>query len=744
MTKSIFHQNAESYWNADLSVCPIIPGDKASIKGWNHYIDQIPSAKTRTAWMTDYANYGIGLLTGKRVGDKIIIGIDIDDDRYVEPVKRMFGGIVSGKRGQKGLTIFALAETTVKKTAIPSKGKRIIDILVRSLCVLPPTLHPEIRQPYTWIGTPLPNVDLTNLPIVTGEQVALMKAIFENPNHLALMDGKSTHDPALSLMASLAIKFTDEDLVCRYVSALFPGSYEGNTPRELPEMYQSARNKDWGSDTNKPSSPSIAAMFLEMIENHPGIELFHDGYERTFMSVKDESGSRNMALSSSAAQRWLKHLFYKQTGRSINANAFKEVHETLMARARYEFSARKVSLRIARQDTGEVVVNCADEEGNLVVINEDSWDTTQEPVIAFTKSASMAPLPLPRVGDGTALLKFRKLLGLNDSNFYRVLAFLIGSLKPEGPYLLLLLESEQGSGKSVLSEFIKCIIDPGQARNIRLPESARDLMIQAKENHLLAFDNVSGIKNDISDALCSLSTGGGLSTRKLYTDEELQTFDGCRPFVLNGINGVASRPDLLERSLSLKLPSMPSDQRETEKELRQKFWELLPFILGELYSIVAHALNYLDSVEAPKSIRMVDAAQWLIASEPATGIPAGSFLTALEQSQTEIIIESLSHNSLVTALVKVLETRDFNGTVGTLYHLIEEHRPRYDRYFPATSSHLSRQLERLRPALKKAGIMVEFGAKGRRGKNIKAWLNENYDHGDVIDTDTGWKPDIEF
>jgi hypothetical protein len=37
---------------------------------------------------------------------------------------------------------------------------------------------------------------------------------------------------------------------------------------------------------------------------------------------------------------------------------------------------------------------------------------------------------------------------------------------------------------------------------------------------LLVFDNVSGMKWDMSDALCALSTGSGFSTRKYYTDDE--------------------------------------------------------------------------------------------------------------------------------------------------------------------------------------------------------------------------------
>ena len=54
-------------------------------------------------------------------------------------------------------------------------------------------------------------------------------------------------------------------------------------------------------------------------------------------------------------------------------------------------------------------------------------------------------------------------------------------------------------------------------------------MIQASENALLVFDNASSMKWDMSDALCSLATGSGFSTRKLWTNDDSQTFKRCRP-----------------------------------------------------------------------------------------------------------------------------------------------------------------------------------------------------------------------
>ena len=580
--------------------------------------------------------------------------------------------------------------------------------------------------------------------MTTQISVKLLRTCFESEFYPDLFVGKQTDDPTWRLVGQLAFYTQDPALIRRVVESGLPPKYEGDTLDRLDDMIERTLENYQESGNTAEAKTSPSGKLVSLVEDAPGIELFHNGFEDTFISIiEEEKGIKIYPLMSSAAQRWLKYKYYSAVGRPISSSAFREAHETLIAKARYEGVAKSIFLRLAR--IGKlVVINLANDNGEAVTIDSTQWALNAEPPVSFVKSASMASLPSPAVSDGSAFMRFKQLMGLSDNNFHRVLAFLINCLKPEGPYLLLLLEGEQGSGKSVLSEFIKRMIDPSQARNVRLPESSRDLMIQATESHLIVFDNVSGIKNEISDALCTLSTGGGYATRKLYTDDELKVFDASRPFILNGINGVASRPDLLERSLSLKLPQMPKEKHQTEEELRAQFLTLLPELLGELYGMVSCALREFDEIETPKGIRMADAAKWLAAAEPATGLPEGSLLAALRGSQSDIIIESMSNNAIAIALVKTVQLRPFDGTMGDLFMLMESYRPKHDRFYPATSSHLSRQLERIRPALKVAGIEVEFGPKTRAGKRVKVSLSEDGEFSDLLNTTTEWKPGIEI
>ena len=72
------------------------------------------------------------------------------------------------------------------------------------------------------------------------------------------------------------------------------------------------------------------------------------------------------------------------------------------------------------------------------------------------------------------------------------------------------------------------------------------------------------MRAEMSDAPCVVATGGGMATRRLYTDDEQQVFVVCRPFIINTIADFANRPDLLERGTLLVLPPIPEGQRKTE------------------------------------------------------------------------------------------------------------------------------------------------------------------------------------
>ena len=92
----------------------------------------------------------------------------------------------------------------------------------------------------------------------------------------------------------------------------------------------------------------------------------------------------------------------------------------------------------------------------------------------------------------------------------------MATLRARGPYPLLAISGEQGSAKTVLSKMLKALVEPNAAPVRALPREERELMIGANNGHLLTFDNLSGLRAWVSDALCRLATGGSFAVRQLY------------------------------------------------------------------------------------------------------------------------------------------------------------------------------------------------------------------------------------
>ena len=139
-----------------------------------------------------------------------------------------------------------------------------------------------------------------------------------------------------------------------------------------------------------------------------------------------------------------------------------------------------------------------------------------------------------------------------------------------GPFMILLVDGEQGSAKSTLCRLIRSLIDPNKAPLRCEPKDNRDLAIAANSAWMVGLDNISKLPESLSNALCRLATGGGFSTRILYT--------GCRgrrrirrpalrqrPFE----SGPTSRARAIE-ALHRPLPRWPGSGRRSGDRLQRR------------------------------------------------------------------------------------------------------------------------------------------------------------------------------
>jgi len=444
-------------------------------------------------------------------------------------------------------------------------------------------------------------------------------------------------------------------------------------------------------------------------------KLFHAPDETAYATVRiggDDGHLETWPLNNTGFRRWLQREYWQSCGKVSNAQALQDAIGVLSAMAVHDGPEKAVFTRVGKADSA-VYIDLGGADWAAVEITAAGWRVVSEPPVKFRRARGMKPLPIPERGG--SIDELRRFVNIRDeADFILFVGWLVGALNPQGPYPVLLLNGEQGSAKSTAERVARRLIDPYRPEFRSPPRSEHDLVIAAKSNWVLAYDNLSGIKPWLSDAFCRLATGSGFGTRKLYENDEETTFEGTRPQVMNGIGDVATRGDLLSRALVLVLPPITAGDRMTEADFFDAFDKACPRILGVLYDAVSAALRNLPTTETEALPRLADFARWVTAAEPAFGWPEKTFLDAVQHNQrqaNELVLEA----SPITPYIRDLAADDWLGTPSELLVALNELAPeslRRSRAWPKSGKGLKNDLDRLAPNLRAIGINVERGRNG--------------------------------
>ncbi len=456
---------------------------------------------------------------------------------------------------------------------------------------------------------------------------------------------------------------------------------------------------------------SIATKLVELAKNQ-GCELWHTSEGEPYISFDIKSHKENHLLRTKAVRRWLGKLLYDAESTAANAQAVEDAITTLEAEAIYEGPEYPASVRVGEWEDA-IYLDLCDDRWRAVKIDSSDWRVVADPPIKFIRSKGMLPLPEP--AKGGSLEALRPLLNVTDKNWILIKGILVGALNPRGPYPVVIFGGEQGSAKSTTQRIIRNLIDPNDMPLRRPPRDERDLMIAAINSWIISFDNLSGIPMNLSDALCTLSTGGGLSTRELYTDKEETLLSVQKSVFLNGIDSIPSRHDLLDRSIIITLLPLDETRRKTEKEISEALDSVRPGVLGALCGAVSIGLRNFATTKLPHLPRMADFAKWVASCEEGLECERDSFMATYLENQDKIILDNISLDPLAQYVMQILEQSrsSWSGTANQLLETMNRvsgyiyNRPPMG--WPQTPSSLSNKLNRLAPALRKIGIEIDFG-----------------------------------
>lgn len=457
---------------------------------------------------------------------------------------------------------------------------------------------------------------------------------------------------------------------------------------------------------------SITERILEIAES---ARYFHDQADNGFADIYRDGHRETYALKSRAFINWLAWEMWSRHGKAANGGSLSDALVALEAKAQFEGSLREVHTRVAEHE-GRYYIDLGNDDWTAVEISPEGWRITTEYPVRFIRSQNQYPLPLPV--SGGKVQELEEVLNLRPEDCQLLYTWLAFCLCPHHPHPLIIFHGEAGSGKSNAARVTKGLVDPCKSPLLPEPRETRDLAVNASHRWVMAFDNLSHISAELSDAFCRISTGGGFSTRSLFTNADECVFEFLRPMILTGIDALANRGDLLERAILINLPVIPADQRLTEGELQERLKRISPRVLGALLDATVIALQRLPEVKLDILPRMADFARWAVAIEEALGYPPGSFMERYHGNREEAAEVEMDGSPIAVAIVDLMADKSIwegspSELLDDLEHLADEKTVK-SRRWPQNPSGLGKAMIRIAPLLRSHGIHYEKARKSRR------------------------------
>jgi hypothetical protein len=457
-------------------------------------------------------------------------------------------------------------------------------------------------------------------------------------------------------------------------------------------------------------SQATKIMALGLGEN---VRLWHSLNGMGHASVRVDEHWENYRIKSSAFEAWVRGEYGRTNQVKIGerwvdqvpgAQAVRDAMANLDGYAQRQGEGFKVFTRVGG-NSNEIWLDLGTREWNAVRVTAEGWRIVPHAEVAFVRSATMLSLPIPVKGGSTHDL--RSVLNVKPWEFVLVAGWLLQTWNPVGDYPFLNLYGQSEWGKSFTCNALLRTVDP-RTTELRKPKKPDDMLIAARNNWIVGFDNLSWMTRDFSDTLCMIATGISVSGRKLYTDDEEHTYTVRQPVIFNGIPDVIEQSDLVSRTIKLEVP--PLGQRRTKTDLEREFERIWPGVLGALLDGAVGGLAGQAAIKVDDPARLMDFEQFAEAGCRAMGFEEGEFVEAYRANRhgsMEVSAEASAVGRAVMAFMKK-HPEGFQGQMATLYSKLLPYsymsggQQRKD--WPKDPTRLSNELNRVIRPLASVGI----------------------------------------
>jgi hypothetical protein len=531
--------------------------------------------------------------------------------------------------------------------------------------------------------------------------------------------------------ASVAIAEPPEDVAEGWDAA--DAEEEGWTPERAEAIVAAAdpaggsrtpaQREDDETPSNSKKAPHRGVGAMIALVARKNVRFWHDPAKTPFATVRDGDHNENYRLESREFSRWLAATAYLNKLTPPSKATLDDALRIFAAQAISDGPEKEPIKRVGTRD-GKWYLDLGDDRWRVVEIDDAGWRVLANHDLPIVRSLATRPLPEPEVND-SAIGLFRGFVNADDETFKLIVAWLLVALCPHGPYPILIVNGEHGSAKTTLCKTLRSLVDPNIAPMRSMPKDETNLLVAAMHSHVLALDNVSQISGELSDALCRIATGGGFSVRVLFTTSDEFVAYVRNPIILNGITSLTGRPDLASRAIVVRLKHIPEEARKSEAEFNAEWAAAAPKVLAILLDVLSSALRKLPDVKVARVSRMADFERLIIAACPALGWEPEEFRLAYRDNQSDVDATAIESDPVAGAIVALIE-KDFptgwEGNATRLYDLLGDKvtdNTRRSRAWPMSAISLGSRLERLKPVLRRNGVIVEKRHSGDRFITIR-------------------------
>jgi hypothetical protein len=206
----------------------------------------------------------------------------------------------------------------------------------------------------------------------------------------------------------------------------------------------------------------------------------HDG--ETFGSVSVGRHVEHYPVRSRSFRDWLLGQTarrFRNNGRpaSVGETAFRDALMAIEARAHVDGVRWDAPLRVAEHKDG-IYIDRGTPDWSVIHVSRWGRSIIAEAPVPILRSRRTAPISsLPAEGSFDGLLR---LLGNDDESNCLFIAWCVAALMPRGPYPMLIVGGEAGSGKSTFCRLAQRLVDPTAGDLLQPPRDDRDLIAAAR------------------------------------------------------------------------------------------------------------------------------------------------------------------------------------------------------------------------------------------------------------------------